>query len=303
MNKRRIGTVSVGEIGLGACLLSNEGRPDQAQAVATIHAALEGGVTLVDTADAYAISNADFGHNEVLVRRALESYGAGAGDVLVATKGGHTRHGVAWGRNGEPEYLKQACRDSRRRLGVEAIGLYQLHWPDPRVPYAESIGALRDLLDEGLVQMVGISNADASQIGVALEVLGGRLASVQNELSISVRAGEAEMAICAAHDIAFLAYQPLAGRDAAAGLGRRHSHLQQIADERGVSPQRVAIAWLLAKSPNVIPIPGARRPETIMDSLQAAEIRLTPREMDALDEPGSRSEVGPPHLYHEWTQM
>jgi aryl-alcohol dehydrogenase-like predicted oxidoreductase len=285
MNKRRIGTVSVGEIGLGACLLSNEGRPDQAQAVATIHAALEGGVTLVDTADAYAISDADFGHNEVLVRRALESYGAGAGDVLVATKGGHTRHGVAWGRNGEPEYLKQACRDSLRRLGVEAIGLYQLHWPDPRVPYAESIGALRDLLDEGLVQMVGISNADASQIGVALEVLGGRLASVQNELSISVRAGEAEMAICAAHDIAFLAYQPLAGRDAAAGLGRRHSRLQQIADERGVSPQRVAIAWLLAKSPNVIPIPGARRPETIMDSLQAAEIRLTPRETDALDEP------------------
>ncbi len=285
MNKRRIGALEVGEIGLGACLLSNEGRPDEAQAVATIHAALEGGVTLVDTADAYAISDADFGHNELLVRRALETYGAGADDVLVATKGGHTRDGVAWGKNGEPEYLKQACRDSLRRLGLEAIGLYQLHWPDPRVPYAESVGALRDLLDEGLVQMVGISNADASQIGVALEVLGGRLASVQNELSISVRAGEAEMAICAAHDVAFLAYQPLAGRDAAAGLGTRHRRLQQVADELGVSPQRVAIAWLLEKSSNVIPIPGARRPETIVDSLRAAEIRLTPDEMEALDRP------------------
>ncbi len=140
MNKRRIGALAVGEIGLGACLLSNEGRPDEAQAVATIHAALEGGVTLVDTVDAYAISDADFGHNKLLVRRALETYGAGADDVLVATKGGHTSDGARAGKNGEPEYLKQACRDSLRRLGLEAIGLYQLHWPDSRAVRRERRG-------------------------------------------------------------------------------------------------------------------------------------------------------------------
>jgi len=282
-NKRQIGPLEVSEIGLGACLLSNEGRPDDAQAIATIRAALEAGVSLIDTADAYAVSEEDFGHNELLVRQALAGYGSGVADVLVATKGGHTRHGTAWGLNGEPEYLKRACRDSLRRLGVETIGLYQLHWPDPYVPYAESVGALRDLLDEGLVQMVGISNADASLISVALEVLGGRLAAVQNEFSISMRTSEAEVAMCAERQIAFLAYQPLGGRGAAAGLGTRHPVLQQLADDRGVSPQRVALAWLLAKSPNLIPIPGARRPSTILDSVKAAEILLTAQEIEALD--------------------
>lgn len=283
INKRLIGPLAVSEIGFGACLLSNEGRPDEAQAVATIHAALEAGVSLIDTADAYAISEDDFGHNELLVRRALSSYVSGADDVVVATKGGHTREGTAWGRNGDPAYLKRACRDSLRRLGVESIGLYQLHWPDPHVAYADSVGALRDLLDEGLVQMVGISNADVSLIAVAQEVLGGRLSSVQNELSISVRSSEAEVAICAEQGVAFLAYQPLGGRGGAAGLGTRHHVLQQLADEHGASPQRIALAWLLAKSPNVIPIPGARRPATITDSLKAVEIRLTRQEIETLD--------------------
>jgi aryl-alcohol dehydrogenase-like predicted oxidoreductase len=273
----------VSEIGFGACLLSNEGRPEEAQAIATIHVALEAGVSLIDTADAYAVSEEDFGHNELLVRRALARYGSGAGGVLVATKGGHTRQGRAWGKDGRPEHLKRACRDSLRRLGVEAIGLYQLHWPDPLVPYAESVGALSDLLDEGLIEMAGISNADSSLIAVGLEVLGGRLASVQNELSVAVRSSAAEVGLCAERGIAFLAYQPLGGKAAAAGLGARHRCLQQVADARAVSPQRVALTWLLTKAPNVIPIPGARRPETIADSLQAWAIQLTPGEMELLD--------------------
>jgi aryl-alcohol dehydrogenase-like predicted oxidoreductase len=280
---RRIGTVRVSEIGLGACLLSNEGRPDEAQAIATIHAALDAGVSLIDTADAYAVSERDFGHNELLVRRALSSYGSGAGAVLVATKGGHIRQGTTWGRNGDPAYLKRACRASLRRLGVDAIGLYQLHWPDPAVPYADSVGALRELLDEGLIQMAGVSNADSGLIAIALEVLAGRLASVQNELSISARSGEAEAQTCAERGVAFLAYQPLGGRGAAAGLAEHHRGLAEVAGAHAVSPQRIALAWLLAKGPNVIPIPGARRPATILDSLQAAEIRLTPEEKARLD--------------------
>jgi len=283
LRHRRIGSMQVSELGFGACLLSNEGRPDQALAIATIHAALDLGVTLIDTADAYALSDEDFGHNELLVRRALSSYGSGAGEVLVATKGGHTREGTAWGIDGRPERLKRACRESLRRLGVEAIGLYQLHWPDPAVPYAESVGALRDLLDDGLVQMVGISNADSSLIAVALDVLGGRLASVQNELSISARESESEAALCAERGVAFLAYQPLGGRALASGLGARHPLLKQVADRHGLSPQRVALAWLLAKAPTLIPIPGARRPATIVDSLLAETTVLTPDDIEMLD--------------------
>jgi len=274
----------VSEIGLGACLLSNEGRPDEAQAIATIHAALDLGVSLIDTADAYALSEQDFGHNELLVRRALSRYGSTAEDILVATKGGHTREGTAWGIDGRPDYLKQACRESLRRLGAEAIGLYQLHWPDPVVPFAESVGALRDLLDEGLIQMAGISNADSSRITIASDVLGGRLASVQNELSISAMASEPEAALCAERGIAFLAYQPLGGRNGASGLGRRHPSLERVAKRHAVSAQRVALAWLLAKSPNLIPIPGARRPATIMDSLLAGTVVLTPDEVAMIDQ-------------------
>ena len=237
MRHRRIGAVRVSEIGLGACLLSNEGRPDEAGAIATIHAALDLGVSLIDTADAYALSEEDFGHNELLVRQALSSYGLTARDVLVATKGGHTREGTAWGIDGRPDYLKRACRESLRRLGVEAIGLYQLHWPDPAVPFAESVGALRDLLDDGLIQMAGISNADSSHIAIALDVLGSRLASVQNELSISARASEPEAALCSERGIAFLAYQPLGGRTGASGLGRRHPTLERVGEgARGVGP-------------------------------------------------------------------
>ncbi|MGD0439749.1 MAG: aldo/keto reductase [Acidimicrobiales bacterium] len=283
MQGRRVGSMWVGEIGLGTGLLSNEGRPDEAQAMATIHAALEAGVSLIDTADAYAISDEDFGHNEMLVRRALAAYGYAATDVVVATKGGHTREGRAWGIDGDPARLKKACRDSLRRLGVDAIDLYQLHWPDPLVPYAESVGALRDLLDEGLIKMAGISNANSSLIAIALDVLGGRLASVQNELSILARSGEAEVAFCTGHGIAFLAYQPLGGVGAATDLGVNEPYLQQVADNHAVSPQRVALAWLLAKSPTVIPIPGASRPATIVDSAQAGTVCLSPEEIEQLD--------------------
>lgn len=283
MRKRRVGVKWVSEIGVGTSLLSNEGRPDEDQAIATVHAALDAGVSLIDTADAYAISDNDFGHNELLVRRALTTHGPGADDILVATKGGHTREGTAWGINGDPAYLKAACRDSLRRLGVESIDLYQLHWPDPSVPYAESVGALRDLLDEGLIKMAGISNAHRALIAIALEVLGDRLASVQNELSISRRSSEADITFCARHDVAFLAYQPLGGVRVATDLGAQEPALRQVADSHGVSPQRIALAWLLAKSPNVIPIPGARRPATIVDSAKAGMDHLSPDEMELLD--------------------
>src|SRR4051812_11548711 len=132
---RRIGDVQVSEIGLGGMPMSIEGRPDRARSIATIHAALDAGVTLIDTADAYQLEPGEVGHNEILIAEALNSYGGDTSDVLVATKGGHLRPGDgSWTLNGDPAYLKQACEESIKHLGVEAIGLYQFHRPDPNVP-------------------------------------------------------------------------------------------------------------------------------------------------------------------------
>ena len=191
MNDRFIGDVSVGEIGLGGMPMSIEGRPDEARSIATIHAALDVGVNLIDTADAYHRDADEVGHNELLIAKALATYGGDTSDVLVATKGGHLRPGDgSWTVNGRPEYLKQAAQASARRLGVEAIGLYQFHRPDPQVDYADSVGALRDLLDDGVIRMAGISNANVDQIRLAQEILGGRLVSVQNQFSPAFRSSQ-----------------------------------------------------------------------------------------------------------------
>ena len=184
MNERLIGDVRVAEIGLGGMPMSIEGRPDETRSIATIHAALDAGVTLIDTADAYHRDANEVGHNELLIAKALKSYGGDTSNVLVATKGGHLRPGDgSWTRNGDPAYLKEAAKASAARLGVEAIGLYQFHRPDPEVDYADSVGAIRDLLDDGVIQMAGISNADVDQIRLAQEILGGRLVSVQRTSS------------------------------------------------------------------------------------------------------------------------
>ena len=275
MKQRTIGARKVSAIGLGGMPMSIEGRPDAERSVATVHAALDAGVTLIDTADAYHRDAGEIGHNEELIARALRERGGGE-DVLVATKGGHLRPGDgSWTLNGDPDYLKEAAKASARRLGVEAIGLYQFHRPDPRVPYADSIGALRDLLDEGVIVMAGISNADVEQIDQANEVLDGRLASVQNQFSPRFRSSEEELRHCAELGIAFLPWSPLGGIANAPELASRHAAFQSVADEIGVSVYQVTLAWELALDPVVVPIPGASRPESIRDSAAAAEVELT----------------------------
>jgi aryl-alcohol dehydrogenase-like predicted oxidoreductase len=283
VQQRTIGTRSVSAIGLGGMPMSIEGRPDEARSIATIHAALDAGVTLIDTADAYHLRADDVGHNEELIARALRTYGGDTSVVLVATKGGHLRPGDGtWTKNGHPDYLKEAAKASARRLGVDAIGLYQFHRPDPTVPYADSIGAIRDLLDEGVIEMAGISNADVAQIDQANEILGGRLVSVQNQFSPAFRSSLGELEHCAALGIAFLPWSPLGGIRNAGDVGQRHSTFQEVADAHGVSPQQIALAWELSLAPVVIPIPGASRPESIQDSVRAAELILTDDELAAL---------------------
>jgi aryl-alcohol dehydrogenase-like predicted oxidoreductase len=284
VHRRKLGSVEVGAVGLGEMPLSADGRPDERRAVDTIHAALEAGVTLIDTADAYAAGAEDFGHGETLVAKALAAYGGDTDDVVVATKGGHTRPADgSWALDGRPEYLRQAARDSLKRLGGDAIGLYQFHRPDPAVAYEESLGALRELLDDGIIRMAGISNADVAQIEQAQAIVGDGFVAVQNEFSPAFRSSEDELRFCAEQGIAFLPWSPLGGIDSAKDLGDRHAVFAEVAAEHDASPQQVCLAWMLAKAPNVIPIPGSSRPQTIRSSVAAAELRLTEADLMRLD--------------------
>jgi aryl-alcohol dehydrogenase-like predicted oxidoreductase len=283
MKQRRIGGVEVGAIGLGGMPMSIEGRPDEERSIRTIHAALDAGVTLIDTADSYHLYAGEVGHNESLIARARASYGGYTTGVLVATKAGHLRPGDgSWTLDSSPRHIREACEASLKQLGVDAIGLYQHHRPDPKVPYEEAIGAIRDLLDAGKIRMAGISNANPGQIRQAYEILAGRLASVQNQYSPAFRSSEPELELCHQLGIAFLPYSPLGGIARAGELGSRFGEFARVAAAHEVSPQRVCLAWMLAKSEVVVPIPGASRPETILDSVAADELVLTEDELAAL---------------------
>ena len=277
MLTRALGTQQVGAIGLGAMHLSSSPeRPDPDRAAATVHAALDAGVTLIDTADVYCHDDTEIGHNERLVADALRAWTGNSDDVVVATKGGLVRPGGGWDFRGTPEHLYAAARASARALGVDSIGLYQLHWPDPSVPYADSVGALGELVDAGVVRTVGVSNVDVAQLDTAAEVLGERLVSVQNPFSVEDRWGEPMLRRAEELGLAFLPYTPLAG---VTGDGARAVATREVAAELGVSPQRVALAWLLAHSPAVVAIPGSTRPESIRDSATAADLQLSAEQL------------------------
>ena len=280
MRERRLGNRKVSAIGLGAMPMSVREHNDEERGLATIRRALEEGVTLIDTADAYSPDEATFGHNEELVAKALRLYGGD--DVLVATKGGHTRRGTDWELDGRPEYLREACVASLARLGVERIDLYQHHRPDPAVDYAETMGGLKALLDEGLVAAAGISNADPEQIRLARSILGDGLAAVQNQFSPAFRSSMPEVELCDELGLAFLAWSPLGGMSDAGALGTKWQAFAEVAKKYGVSPQQVCLAWELSLSDTMIPIPGASRPESVADSVRAADLSLDDEDLRAL---------------------
>ena len=285
MQQRRLGDLSVSAIGRGAMPMSTDPYPPRERALRTLHAALDAGVTLVDTADAYCSGPDDVGHNERLVAEGLATWGGDRDAVLVATKGGHVRTpDGGWALDGRPEHLRRACEASLQALGVEAVGLYQFHRPDPQVPWAESVGAVEELRQEGKVRLVGVSNADPDQIREAAALT--QLASVQNELSPRFRSSEPEVELCEQLGVAFLPWSPLGGMGSAADLGSAHAAFGEVAREHGVSPQQVCLAWLLAKSPVVVPIPGASRPESVLDSVAAVRLVLSDDERARLDASG-----------------
>jgi aryl-alcohol dehydrogenase-like predicted oxidoreductase len=285
MRTRTLGPFTVSAIGYGAMPLSMGGnvKPDEDQAIATVHAALDAGITLIDTADIYAPSWDSMGHNERIIAKAMRAYGGRPEGVVIATKGGITRgEGETWGRDGSLGYLRSAVEKSLRDLEVDVIDLYQWHRPDRWMVYGEVIENFKTLQQEGKIKTIGISNANVEEIAVAEQVLGpGGLVSVQNQFSPAYRCSESELEYCGKQGIAFLPWSPLGGTSGGArAVGDRFGAFSDIGREHGVSPQQVVLAWELSLGGHVIPIPGASRPESITDSARAIDLELSPEELE-----------------------
>lgn len=268
---------------MGCMRLSTERPRDEASAVAVVHAALDAGVTLLDSADAYCRDDAETGHNERLLRRAVESWAGDTSRVVVATKGGLTRPGGRWVADGRARHLVAACQASLSALGRRRIALYQLHAPDPRTSLATSVRALALLRRDGLVDAVGLCNVSVRQIEEARGLV--EIASVQVELSPfrddNFRNGVAEH--CARHGIRLLAHRPLGG-----ALRRERLEndplLRALALRHGVSPQAIVLAWLSDLSPVVVPLPGPTRVPTARALAEVPAIRFDDEERARLDE-------------------
>lgn len=267
------GDLTVNRLGFGAMRLTGSriwgdpAEPD-GRGGRVLRRALELGVNLIDTADFYGPEA-----NENLIRETLYPYPEG---LLIATKGGAVVYGPGdWGLDGSPKHLRDACEASMRRLGVGHIDLYQLHQPDPKVPYEESIGALAELRTEGKVRHVGISNVDLHQLRTARSIV--PIASVQNRYSIAQREADDLVDACERAGIAFLPYRPLATGDLAGGP------LSEIAARHNVTAKQVALAWLLHRSSATVPIPGTSSPDHLESNVAAAGISLGETEVQALD--------------------
>ena len=282
-----VGRVEVGAIGLGLMTFDQTGAQPREQLADTVRAALDAGVTLFDTADAYGpggdLGARAQGENERLIASLLDELGV-RDRVMVATKGGHVRtDGGDWETDSSRAHLEAAVDASLERLGVEQIALWQHHRPDPDVPYDDVIETLQGIAASGKVRMIGLSNADEEQIRAAHKVLGDSLASVQNQFSPAFRSSRREIDVCEELGLAFLPWSPLGGLSDAKQLADHHPAFAELAEARGVSPQQVALAWELAQSPVVIPIPGAKRAASIRDSAAATDLELTAEEIGRLD--------------------
>jgi aryl-alcohol dehydrogenase-like predicted oxidoreductase len=271
----------VSAVGYGGMHLSIQDRPPEEQGIRVIQAALGAGVTFIDTADVYCLDDHDLGHNERLIARALRGQPRDRDQVYVGTKGGMRRPGGRWEIAGRPQHLRAACERSLQALGVERIDLYQLHTPDPRVPLAESVGALAELQQQGKIRWVGLSNVSVSEIREAERIV--RVTTVQNRLNPFFREALAEGVVeyCTGHGIGFLAYSPTGG----GRLNRKlpaHPVLQSMAGRLGVTAHALVLAWVLARSPAVIVIPSARREEHVLDSITAASLSLSESDLSAI---------------------
>jgi len=285
--RRTLGPWKLPPIGLGAAGFSVGAPPPLEQAITTIRAAIDAGVRLIDTAACYVPRHDAPGDNETIIATALD--GLGRDDVVVATKAGIRRTAsggtIATDFTGDasPAALRDQCEISLRALNVDSLDIFQLHSPDPAVPLVESVGAMRELQVVGKVREIGLCNVTLDQLAEARGVTA--IASVQNRLSAGHRENLELARACAEDGIAFVAYSPLGGLGAGArGLGQQNPAFEQIGNAHGVSAQRVALAWLLRASENIIPIPGCRREATVLDSVAAVGLELDDDELALLDQ-------------------
>jgi pyridoxine 4-dehydrogenase len=274
------GTITIGRdltvnrLGFGAMRITGEGiwgpPPDPGAAKALLRRAVELGVQFIDTADSYGPHV-----SEELIAEALHPYPPG---LVIATKGGLLRSGPGkWPRDGRPEHLREACEGSLRRLRLDRIELYQLHRVDPKVPLAESLGALAELRREGKINHVGLSNVSEQELEEARGIV--EIVSVQNRYSVADRESEPVLRACERHELAFIPWFPLVAGDLAKPGGR----LDDVAQRHGATVAQIAIAWLLERSTRMLPIPGTSRREHLEENIGAARINLTDEDMAALD--------------------
>ena len=282
---RMLGTsgLTVNDIGYGAMHLSIDRprRPKESDSVTLIRRAVdELGVDFIDTADAYCNDDSETGHNERLIAEALR--GERRGRVIVATKGGSVRPEGRWEHDGRPEHLRRACEASLRALETDRIDLYQLHAVDPRVPIEDSVGALADLQREGKVRCIGVSNVSVEELQRAMSE--ATIVSVQNRFSVINRDedDDAMIAYCESQSIAFIPWNPVGGRGKAPRLGDAFDVLDTLAARHKATPHTIALAWLLARSPVMLPIPGTTSFEHLEQNMRALELSLTDDEMAEL---------------------
>jgi aryl-alcohol dehydrogenase-like predicted oxidoreductase len=298
LQTRKIADLNVSLVGLGCMPLSNIKMVDhREQAISTIHHAIDLGITLLDTANVYSPTWDTVGHNETLVAEAVRSYSGSAdiSKVVIATKGGITKpaENVAE-RDGTREGLLKACEASLKRLNTSSIELYQFHRHDPSVTYTEQMLSLKALKDAGMVKRIGLSNAQGPELAVALEILGGPndggVVSIQNEYSPRYRGEQDVLDKCAELGIAFLPWSPLGGAAQAGEVGSRYSDFAAVATEVGATAQEVVLAWLLALTPVMIPIPGATKTATVDSIIRSTALKLTSAQVERLTAADSPNE-------------
>jgi pyridoxine 4-dehydrogenase len=270
------GDIAVHRLGFGAMRITGDGvwgePADRAEALRTLKRVPELGVNFIDTADSYGPEV-----SERLIREALHPYG----DMLVATKGGLTRPGPGpWVALGRPEYLTQQLHLSLRRLGVEQIGLWQLHRIDPKTPRDEQFGAIKGFLDKGLIRHAGLSEVSVADIEAASKVF--KVATVQNRYNLADRGSEDVLDYCEAHGIGFIPWYPLASGD----LAKPGGLLDTLAAKHGATNSQIALAWVLKRSPVMLPIPGTSKVAHLEENVAAADIVLTDEDFAALDAAG-----------------
>lgn len=282
--KRQIGktNVLVNAIGFGGMPLSIEGRPNEPEAIKVIHALLAAGIDFIDTANVYCVDDNDLGHNEALIKKAMQTW-RGDGPIYVATKGGLRRPGGDWITNGQPKELRRACESSIKALGVDHLFLYQLHAPDSKVPLADSVGEISRLQEEGKVLHVGLSNVSAAELNWAQKIV--RIETVQNRFNPMCQRDlfNGVITACQEQKVTYIAYSPVGGGGHHVEMAQ-HPTLVEISQDHQATTYQIMLSWCLSKGNQMLPIPGASKVKNVISSAAAVKINLSVEEILRIDE-------------------